>query len=105
MQKVSLAVSLVALGLMIVGFVSTLLDQGSASLSEDSGVSFSKLIRFRAVPPNLLAMSAGIVLLALLPCVRVVLAVWIYIRRKEIVNLLVALVVLLELLMSMRTGG
>ncbi|MBI3951550.1 MAG: DUF1634 domain-containing protein [Acidobacteria bacterium] len=105
MRKVSVVVSLVALGLMMVGFVATLMEGASFAVSGDSVVSLSALVRLRGVPMNLLAMNAGIVLLALLPSARVLLAVWLYVRRRDVLNIFVALVVLLELLLSMRTGS
>ena len=50
-------------------------------------------------------MSAGIVLLALLPTARVLLALALYARQRSVLDALAGLVVLLELLTSMRAGG
>jgi uncharacterized membrane protein len=50
-------------------------------------------------------MSAGIVVLALLPMLRVLLALSIYLRNRQVLNVVVALLVFVELLMSVRTGG
>jgi uncharacterized membrane protein len=105
MQRLSLIVSLVGLGLMLAGFLDMLILGTSSSIP---GVSVLPLPRFThpsQVPTGLAAMSAGIVLLALLPSLRVLLAMWLYLRRHSLLNTLVALIVFVELLISMGTGG
>jgi uncharacterized membrane protein len=49
----------------------------------------------------MLAMNAGLVMLCLLPGLRIVLALGIYLRRRSLVDFMVAAIVLLELLLSM----
>jgi hypothetical protein len=105
MQKVSLGISLVSLGLMVIGFVDMLVNGTSLSMPGVSTPSPLMLMSWPKVPASLVAMSVGIVLLALLPTVRVLLALWLYIHRREMLNSLVALTVFLELLLSVRTGG
>ena len=105
MQKVSRIVSVLALGLMVVGFVDLLVSGTSVIMPGGSVLSLSLLARPGQEPISLVAMSAGIILLALLPSVRVLLALKLYVRQRDIVDILVALVVLLELLLSMRVGG
>ena len=56
-------------------------------------------------PLSLDAMSAGIVLLALLPSARVLLALWLYARQRNLVNVLAALVVFLEFIWSIQAGA
>ena len=105
MQRVSLIVSLIGLGLMIAGFVDMLVIGASHPIPGGSVLPLLKLSHVSQVPVSLAAMSEGIVLLALLPALRVFLALWLYLRRHSMLNALVALVVFLELLLSMRAGG
>jgi uncharacterized membrane protein len=55
-------------------------------------------------PLSLDAMSVGILFLALLPAIRVLLASGEFMRRRETLSALAALIVLLELLVSIRAG-
>jgi uncharacterized membrane protein len=105
MQQVTLITSMVGLGLMIAGFVDILIVGTSLSIPGSSVLPLLKLAHPLQVPTSLVAMSAGIVLLALLPTIRVLLALWLYLRRHSVLNTLVALIVFVELLLSMRTGG
>ncbi|HRX04609.1 MAG TPA: DUF1634 domain-containing protein, partial [Anaerolineae bacterium] len=63
------------------------------------------LLRLPIHPRALAAMSGGILMLALLPVLRVLLALGIYARQRVLIDALAALVVLIELLISMRAGG
>lgn len=105
MQKVSRIVSVIALGLMVVGFVDLLVSGTSVTIPGGSVLSLPTLAHPGQAPISLVAMSTGIILLALLPSVRVLLALRLYLRQRDVVDTLVALVVLLELLLSMRAGG
>jgi hypothetical protein len=107
MQKISLWVSLLAMGLMVAGFVGMLLGGLPDSLPGGSVLPLPALAHptHAGAPASLMAMSAGIVLLALLPTLRVVLALVLYARRRGFLNAVVALVVLLELITSMGSGG
>jgi hypothetical protein len=100
MQKVSLVVSLVGLGLMCLGFLGLLVGHASFLLPGDSVPSLSSLLRLHSVGMSLAAMSSGIVLLAMIPAIRVSLAWWLYIRMRDLLSALIALIVLLELLLS-----
>jgi uncharacterized membrane protein len=104
MQKVSLGVSLAGVGLMVAGFVDALVNKAPLSIPGGSVLPLSMFIRLSQVPASLVAMSAGIVLLALLPTLRVLLALWLYLRRRDMVNTLAALMVFLELLLSIGIG-
>jgi hypothetical protein len=105
MQQVSLIVSLVGLGLMLAGFVDLLLKHVTFAFPGDPVLPLPGFVHVSQVPVSLVAMSGGIVLLALLPAIRVLLALWLYLCRRSILNTLVALIVFVELLLSMRTGG
>jgi uncharacterized membrane protein len=101
MQRASLLVSLAALGLMIGGLIDVL-GSGISLTQATVALPPSALLHPTQAPPGIMAMSAGIVLLALLPSVRVVLALWFAVRRRHLGDIVVALLVLLELLLSMR---
>lgn len=105
MQKVSLAVSLAAVGLMGAGFVGAWGNHSSSPLPGQAALPLSALVPPHGAPASLVAMSAGIVLLALLPMMRVLLALALYVRQRGVLDALAGLVVLLELLMSMQAGG
>lgn len=104
MQKVSLVVSVVGLGLMILGFIAQVITGSALSIPGSSVLSFIMLAHLAEAPLSLAAMSIGIILLALLPMVRVVLALWLYLHGHNLVNMAAALVVMLELLMSLFSG-
>jgi len=102
MQKVSMAISITAITLMLGGVADALLLHMPLALP---GVSAQPL-ELLGHPPegtmSLAIMSAGIVLLALLPTVRVGMALALYARKRHYQDAVVALIVLLELLASMR---
>ena len=105
MRKISLVTSLLGLGLMVFGFVDLFVQGASLSIPGMSALS-PLLIRSGArISVSLVTMSAGIVILALLPMLRVLLALSIYLRSRQVLNVVVALLVFVELLMSVRTGG
>jgi uncharacterized membrane protein len=105
MQKVSLGVSLAGASLMVAGFVDMLVNEASFSIPGGSILPLPMFIHLTQVPVSLVAMSAGIVLLALLPALRVLLALWLYLRHRDVLNALAALIVFLELLLSIGLGG
>jgi uncharacterized membrane protein len=105
MQKVSLGVSLAGVGLMVAGFVDMLINKASSSIPGGSVLPLPMFTHLSQVPASLVAMSAGIALLALLPALRVLLALWLYLRHRDVLNALAALIVFLELLLSIRVGG
>jgi uncharacterized membrane protein len=105
MRKISLITSLFSLGLMIFGFVDVLIHGASLSLPGVAALSPLMLKAGRPIPLGLAAMSAGIVLLSLLPILRVLLALSLYVRNRQVMNVIVALVVFVELLASARMGG
>jgi len=100
MQKLSLIISLVALGIMIGGLLGTL-GSGTPVTAATATLPIADFHHIAQTPLWLATMSIGIVLLAILPCMRVAVALWLYIRHKKVLDTLVALIVLLELLLSM----
>ena len=102
MRKVALVISLIGLGLMCAGFLYGLFCHPSFAIPGDAVISFGDLHRWAVPDPSRMAMSAGIVLLGLIPMVRVILACWLYVRAHDRMSAIVALVVLLELIASIR---
>lgn len=105
MQEISLVISLLGLGLMILGFVDLIIQGASLSLPGVTALSPLLIKSVTRMSPSLLTMSAGIVVLALLPILRVLLALSLYLRNRQVLDGVVALIVFVELLVSARTGG
>jgi uncharacterized membrane protein len=105
MQKASLVVSLAGLGLMCFGLIDMLLNGDSFSLPGFAVVSLSGLVFLHQAPLGLALASAGVLLLGLLPAIRVLLAGLLYVRSRNLLGTLVAAVVLLELILSIRIGS
>jgi len=105
MRKVSLVVSLLGLALMCYGFVETLFSGTPFSLPGHAVLPLKDLLSFPTGSLGLVSMSAGVILLSMLPAIRVVLAIWLYLRTRDLLSTASALVVLLELLASIRLGS
>jgi hypothetical protein len=90
---------------MVLGLVGMLLDGTPRSLPGGSVVPLPAFEHPFREPMSLVATSAGILLLAVLPSVRVLLALMLYAHQRGFQNALVALIVLLELIASTRGGG
>ncbi len=103
-QKVSLIVSLVALGFMVFGYAASMIGHG-VSFPGTAATPFASFLEPAPQRVGLRLMSAGIVLLSLLPALRVVLALWLYVGKKCASDAAAALMVLLELIMSIHFGG
>jgi hypothetical protein len=102
-KKISLVVSLLAVMLMLGGFVA-LLAQGAPWVVP--GLHAPRLsVLFYRQPLGWTAMSLGIILLGVLPLLRVGLAVKSYAAARLWRDFLVALLVLAELLLSMTWGA
>jgi hypothetical protein len=104
MQKISLAISVLSLGLMIAGMTFFLLRGNFVAVPGRSVLPASDFIHPLQYRTTMLVMSAGIILLALLPALRVLMALSLYIRSRTLINILAALIVLVELILSMRAG-
>jgi uncharacterized membrane protein len=105
MQKISLVTSLVGVGLMVFGFADLIMHGDSLSIPGMTALSPQLIESGARISLSLLAMSAGIVVLALLPILRVLLALVLYLRKRQVLNVVVAVIVFVELLVSLRTGG
>jgi uncharacterized membrane protein len=105
MSKISLLTSAIGLGLMAFGFADMLIHGASLSIPGTTALSLPAIESGAGIPLSLLAMSAGIVVLALLPVVRVLQALSLYARKGQLLNAVVALLVLIELVVSARAGG
>jgi uncharacterized membrane protein len=102
MRKVSLVISLVGLGLMCFGFLGWLVSATSFLLPGDSVTSLASIVRLHWTGWSLVAMSAGILLLGMIPTIRVTLACFLYLRERDLLGAVIALIVLLELMLSIR---
>ncbi len=100
MRRVSTAVSVVTVLLMLTGFIITVLTHPALNPTGQAALAPSRLFRPVQEDWGFWAMSVGIVLLALLPTVRVILALGLFLRSRAWPDVLVALVVLFELLFS-----
>jgi uncharacterized membrane protein len=105
MQRISRVTSLIGLGLMVFGFVDLGIRGNSLSIPGMAALSVPLIASGARIPPSLLAMSAGIIVLALLPILRVLLALSLYLRNRQVLNGMAALLVFIELVVSVRTGG
>jgi uncharacterized membrane protein len=90
---------------MVFGFADMLVHGTSLSIPGITALSPLMFTSGTRIPLSLATMSAGIVVLALLPILRVLLALSLYLRSRQILNVVVALLVFIELLVSVRTGG
>jgi uncharacterized membrane protein len=105
MQKVSRVVSLTGLGLMLAGLLAYFSNSTNFSIPGERVIPMQNLLQAGGDPLSLLLMSAGILLFALLPLLRVLLALWTYGSKKAWLNMLASLIVFLELLLSMSAGA
>lgn len=103
-QRVTQVVSLAGIGLMIAGFGLRLMMHVSSSMPGKSTLPIPDLIKVHQEPISLVAMSLGIFILLLVPSLRVLLAEWRFVRHRETINIVAALLVLLELIFSIRLG-
>jgi uncharacterized membrane protein len=105
MQKVSRVVSLTGLGLMLAGLIAYFSSSTNYSLPGEPVIPLQNYLQAGGDPLSLVLMSTGILLFALLPLLRVILALWTYSSKKAWLNTLASFIVFLELLFSMRTGA
>lgn len=104
MRHSSLGVSLAAGLSMLLGLGDMLLTGSLERFAEAPAVAVAALAHPGRASLGLYATSLGIVLLSLLPGLRVLLAVLLYAGRRVWVDAFVALLVLIELTVSMLTG-
>ena len=102
MRKVSLVISLLGLALMSFGLIDMLVEGDVFSLPGADALPLGRLIHFPPGPMGLMFASSGVILLGLLPAIRVTLALWLYLRLKDVFSMLIAVTVILELLLSIR---
>jgi uncharacterized membrane protein len=105
MQRISLVTSVLGLALMVFGFLDMLSLGTSLSIPGTTALSLPVIKSGTRIPLSLLTMSAGILVLVLLPILRVLLALSLYVRNRQVLNAVVALFVFVELVVSVRTGG
>jgi uncharacterized membrane protein len=105
MQKVSLAVSLLGLGLMAIGLIDLLINGADYFLPGPGALAFSNLIHLRSESIGTFTISLGVVLLGMIPGIRVILALLLYVRLRDLFSIGITLAVLLELLVSVYLGA
>ncbi|MEJ2040163.1 MAG: hypothetical protein P8X55_14710, partial [Desulfosarcinaceae bacterium] len=105
MQKVSLAISIISMGLMCAGLVDILFGGTPYSLPGEAVLPFGDLVRLSGGSIGTLAVSFGVILLGLIPAIRVSLALMLYIRIRDGFSTLVTIAVALELLASIYLGA
>ncbi|MGQ9517461.1 MAG: DUF1634 domain-containing protein [Anaerolineae bacterium] len=101
-RRLAQVISTVGLGLMLAGFAGEWALHGNPTLPGPPAATWHTT-NPQNISPFLICMSAGILLFALLPALRVLLALLDYVRRRNWRNALVALIVLLELFISTQT--
>jgi hypothetical protein len=104
MKQVSLLLSVAGFGLMVAGLVVMLLEGVTFSSTGISALSPLPLSDWAKASPGLIVTSLGIILLALLPIVRVLLALRLYLRGRNLKDSGATLVVLVELFISIWAG-
>jgi uncharacterized membrane protein len=105
MKKASSVIASAAAILMLGGLLWFWADRGLSFWPGDPVTPLIKLIHPSVFREPLPVMSAGLGLLSLLPGLRILLALGIYLRRRKIMEGIVAAIVLLELLLSMAGIG
>ena len=105
MRRVSLVISLLGLGLMCFGLTDMLVGGDAFSLPGADALPLGSLMHFPSGPMGRMFASSGVILLGLLPAIRVILALSLYLRLKDGFSMLVAAIVLLELLLSIRLSA
>lgn len=103
MRGVSRVMASLAGLLMLAGFVLLWVHDGASTAPGPVALPLTALLR-PAAQPAAWAMTLGILVLAVVPLVRVVLALLLYVRARQGATALWTLVTLLELLFSMLTG-
>ena len=93
-------VVLVSFGLMLAGFIVVVVQNSSMPFPGPSTISLSKTLTLSKISPGILAMSAGLLLFAITPGLRVLLGFEHFIQNKDIINAVIAMIVLMELLIS-----
>ncbi len=105
MHRVAVVVSVVAVLLMATGFGYTFLLHPMPAIPGAPALPPGEVWHLDAPDWGIWAMSMGILLLALLPPLRVLLALVLFLRKRDLLDVAVALIVLAELLISMRVKG
>jgi uncharacterized membrane protein len=101
MKLASLVLAVTAVSLMLAGLLWFWAAQGLSSWPGSSVTPLWDFSSIRNLHGPTLAMSIGLVMLCLLPGLRILIALGIYLRRRNFVEVMIAAIVLLELLLSM----
>ena len=93
-------VILASFGLMVPGFLDAMIQHGPVLLPGPSTTPLSDVWHISSAPAGLLAMSVGLLLFLVIPSLRVLLGLEDFVRRREIISVVAALIVLAELIIS-----
>jgi uncharacterized membrane protein len=93
--------ALFAVAVMFIGLADRLLQIVPVSFPGPSTISLEQIVHSPPSNTGLVMMSAGIIFFALIPSLRVLLGLNQFFQKHETVNLIVAMIVLLELTASM----
>lgn len=106
MRRAAMVMAPLAIVLMIAGFFELLIaDPSMLHFPGPATVRLDRLAEVFARRPGISLMSAGILVLALVPLIRVFVAAWMYLRQRARTDALVALAVFVILLVSMLGWG
>ena len=105
MRKISIVISALGLGLMVFGYVDIAVHGASVSIPGASALLPKAFKPGARISWGLATMSLGIIVLSLLPVLRVLLALLLYLRDRQALNIAAAIIVVVELLVSFGTGG
>lgn len=89
-----------AVALMAAGFATTFVAHPNLSLPGPAAVPVQAVVRLEVNDVGLWAMSAGILLLAIIPMLRVLLSLFMFLVARRLLDALIAGIILLELLLS-----
>ena len=99
-KKVLLILDVVSFSLMLAGFTAVILGSSHSTIPGPALLALPDLLKRSNGATGMQAMSAGILLFACLPSLRVLMGMEHFARRGEVINLIAALIVLTELMVS-----
>lgn len=93
-------VALVGIGLMILGFAYGLLQPAGYSFPGPPTMSVVRITHAVFPMRGLVMMSVGVIIFALIPSVRILMGIFNFLHQHEIIDFIIAVIVLIELTVS-----